>query len=198
MGPPLLDINSPVSSIRAQWARQHAIYGIKEEWNKIVRLAYGRPPNDKSFDVPELIKGDTLGEAPLKMQPRDGTAGGDPLAINVGIVGAGAAGLFSALVLEYLNTAQTSVKFTYDILEADTTKRSGGRLYTHNFSQQPHDYYDVGAMRFPNHAVMTRYGMHPSLLLFCSNMTVVLQHLLSLYEAWHGLWVTRPQWQLGE
>ena len=45
---PLLDINSSVS-IRAQWARQHAIYGIKEEWNRLVRLAYGRPPDDRSF-----------------------------------------------------------------------------------------------------------------------------------------------------
>ncbi|KAK6211335.1 putative amine oxidase [Colletotrichum tabaci] len=155
MGPPLLDISSPVS-IRAQWARQHAIYGIKEEWNKLVRLAHGRRPDDEGLDLPELIEGDTLDEAPLKMIPKDGTAGGDLLAINVGIVGAGAAGLFSALVLEYLNTAQTSVKFTYDILEANMTKRSGGRLYTHNFSQQPHDYYDVGAMRFPKHAVMNR------------------------------------------
>ena len=101
MGPPLLDIVSPIS-IRAQWARQHAIYGIKEEWNKLVRVAYGRRPDDKSLDVPELIKGDTLGEAPLKMRPKDGTAGGDTLAVKVGIVGAGAAGLFSALVLEYL------------------------------------------------------------------------------------------------
>lgn len=196
MGPPLLDISSPVS-IRAQWARQHAIYGIKEEWNKLVRLAHGRRPDDRGLDLPELIKGDTLDEAPLKTIPKDSTAGGDLLAINVGIVGAGAAGLFSALVLEYLNTAQTSVKFTYDILEADTTKRSGGRLYTHNFSQQPHDYYDVGAMRFPKHAVMNRYGMHPSPLLR-SNMTVDLQHLLSLYGPWYGLWVTRPQRQLGE
>ena len=163
MGPPLLNIHSDIS-IRAQWARQHAIYGIKEEWNKLVRLAYGRRPDDKSLDVPELVKGDTLRKAPLNLKtpPKDGKAGGDPLAVNVGIVGAGAAGLFSALVLEYLNTKQTSVKFTYDILEADTTKRSGGRLFTYNFSPQPHDYYDVGAMRFPDHAVMTRYGMHSS------------------------------------
>ncbi|KAJ0162874.1 putative bifunctional amine oxidase [Colletotrichum tanaceti] len=158
MGPPLLDISSPIS-IRAQWARQHAVYGIQEEWNKLVRLAYGRRPDDERSDLPELMDGDTLDEAPLKTIPKDGkneAAAGDPLAINVGIVGAGAAGLFSALVLEHLNTAQSSVKFTYDILEADTTNRSGGRLYTHNFSQQPHDYFDVGAMRFPKHAVMDR------------------------------------------
>jgi len=157
---PLLDINSSVS-IRAQWARQHAIYGIKEEWNRLVRLAYGRPPDDRSFlDAPELIKGDELREAPFKPPLKDPKAEHEPLPVNVGIVGAGAAGLFSALVLEYLNKQQTSVKFTYDILEADKTNRSGGRLYTHNFSSQPHDYYDVGAMRFPDHAVMTRYGLH--------------------------------------
>ena len=36
---------------------------------------------------------------------------------------------------------------SYDILEADS--RVGGRIYTHHFSGEKHDYYDVGAMRFP-------------------------------------------------
>lgn len=36
-------------------------------------------------------------------------------------------------------------------------ERLGGRLYTHYFSEETeetHDYYDVGAMRFPDIPVM--------------------------------------------
>lgn len=38
---------------------------------------------------------------------------------------------------------------SYDILEAAGDERLGGRLYTHEFSETPHGYYDVGAMRCP-------------------------------------------------
>ena len=56
---------------------------------------------------------------------------------------------------------------TYEILEAD--KRFGGRVYTHRFSdpkdaknpedakRAKHDYYDVGAMRFPDIDIMQKY-----------------------------------------
>ena len=43
---------------------------------------------------------------------------------------------------------------TYEILEAD--KRVGGRVYTHKFSGDKHDYYDVGAMRFPDIPIMKK------------------------------------------
>lgn len=45
---------------------------------------------------------------------------------------------------------------TYEILEA--SDQIGGRLYTHNFSKPPaeHDYYDAGAMRFPDFKIMKR------------------------------------------
>ncbi|KAL8954714.1 MAG: hypothetical protein Q9193_007122, partial [Seirophora villosa] len=42
----------------------------------------------------------------------------------------------------------------YDILEA--APRPGGRILTHYFSTQKHDYYDIGAMRFPNVPPMER------------------------------------------
>ena len=57
---------------------------------------------------------------------------------EVGIIGAGAAGLYAAMMLQDLG-------ITYEILEA--SKRSGGRLYTHRFtpkvadSPEDHDYY---------------------------------------------------------
>ena len=50
---------------------------------------------------------------------------------------------------------------SYEILEAD--KRFGGRVYTHRFSNAKdaknpdHDYYDVGAMRFPKTDIMEKY-----------------------------------------
>ncbi|KAG2369166.1 hypothetical protein BDR07DRAFT_1389805 [Suillus spraguei] len=34
----------------------------------------------------------------------------------------------------------------FDLVEA--LDRAGGRLYTHRFSEAPHDYYDAGAMRW--------------------------------------------------
>ncbi|UKZ79119.1 hypothetical protein TrVFT333_006869 [Trichoderma virens FT-333] len=41
-----------------------------------------------------------------------------------------------------------------DILEANS--RVGGRIFTHRFSNDDDDYYDVGAMRFPKIAIMKR------------------------------------------
>lgn len=75
-----------------------------------------------------------------------------PLPINskICIVGAGISGLYIALILQSLNLPNLSI----DILEAD--HRVGGRVYTHRFSDEPYDYYDVGAMRFPRLPPMDR------------------------------------------
>lgn len=67
---------------------------------------------------------------------------------RVCIVGAGIAGLFIAMILDSLKISGLE----YDILEA--SDRTGGRLYTHYFSDVSHDYYDVGAMRFPDIGIM--------------------------------------------
>ncbi|CAE6481563.1 unnamed protein product [Rhizoctonia solani] len=65
---------------------------------------------------------------------------------KIGIVGAGIAGLYTALMLDWLDDPD----FTYDILEANPD-RVGGRLYTHHFDKKKkYEYYDVGAMRFPD------------------------------------------------
>lgn len=71
-----------------------------------------------------------------------------PSDAKVCIVGAGIAGLYSAMILDHLN-------IPYDILEA--APRPGGRILTHYFSTKKHDYYDIGAMRFPNVPPMERY-----------------------------------------
>ena len=61
---------------------------------------------------------------------------GDPsvarLLPTIGIVGAGAAGLYAAIILQDLG-------LKYEILEANRT--IGGRLLTHRFSSGPNDYY---------------------------------------------------------
>ncbi|KAF7545287.1 hypothetical protein G7Z17_g9284 [Cylindrodendrum hubeiense] len=75
---------------------------------------------------------------------------------KVGIVGAGVAGLFTAMVFDWLNEKVEGLNVDYDIIEAAGEKRLGGRLYTHEFSEKEHDYYDVGAMRFPNNHIMKR------------------------------------------
>jgi hypothetical protein len=67
------------------------------------------------------------------------------------IIGAGAAGLYIAMILDSLNIPY----LTYDILES--SERTGGRIFTHYFDPPTkHMYYDIGAMRFPKVAAMDR------------------------------------------
>ncbi|KAI8284066.1 hypothetical protein K4K60_002228 [Colletotrichum sp. SAR11_57] len=84
------------------------------------------------------------------------TPSGTPL--KVGIIGAGAAGLYAAILLD-------SLGIDYDIHEV--SDRIGGRIYTYRFDQDTwanstsadpayYDYYDVGAMRFPPMPYMDR------------------------------------------
>ena len=84
---------------------------------------------------------------------------------NVGIVGAGAAGLFTAMIFDHLKE-KYGLKVKYEILEAsrEDEDRLGGRLFSYYFKDKPdhpkigpHDYYDVGAMRFPDNDIMARY-----------------------------------------
>ncbi|KAJ7898066.1 amine oxidase [Mycena leptocephala] len=81
------------------------------------------------------------GLPPLRPPPREKNS--EP--IRIGILGAGIAGLYAALLIDYLGPESG---ITYDILEANPD-RTGGRLYTHRFSDSPNDYFDAGAMRYP-------------------------------------------------
>ncbi|KAK2462140.1 hypothetical protein APHAL10511_005838 [Amanita phalloides] len=68
----------------------------------------------------------------------------------VGILGAGAGGLYAALILD-------SLGIPYQLLEARSDV--GGRLYTYYFNNTlgaPYNYFDVGAMRFPEIESMRR------------------------------------------
>lgn len=82
---------------------------------------------------------------------------------KVAIVGAGVAGLFLGMMLDYLNDQISEFNVRYEIFEANDPSRVGGRLFTYNFKpdppqnpQGPHDYYDVGGMRFPQNPIMQR------------------------------------------
>lgn len=176
-------------SLRDQWARQHAVRGIKEEFVRLrsdnIRHEPSLPEDPRMFDIedPYLPPAPKPHDTP-KVPPKE------PLVIPLGIVGAGVAGLFAAKVLDYLNRklsqmadedggsqsgtptnvaefqrqydpiqrAPNTLYFAYTIHEAAQADRVGGRLYTHNFGgpRRAHDYYDVGAMRFPNNPVMAR------------------------------------------
>jgi monoamine oxidase len=80
--------------------------------------------------------------------------GPDDGPINVGIIGAGAAGLYAALMIDSLGDPS----LTYEILDADPMKdrKGGGRLFTYHFSDSRNDYFDIGAMRFPDIPFMKR------------------------------------------
>ncbi|KIO34440.1 hypothetical protein M407DRAFT_64242 [Tulasnella calospora MUT 4182] len=65
----------------------------------------------------------------------------------VGIMGAGVGGLYAAMILQ-------SLGIPCEILEA--SERVGGRVFTYRFSSQKHDYFDAGAMRFPDEPIMKR------------------------------------------
>jgi len=77
---------------------------------------------------------------------------GFPDLLHIGIVGRGMAGLYTEMIL-------IDLKLSYEVLEA--SGRPGGRVRTHRFSNFPGDYYDVGAMRFPEIPIM-----RPTLQLF--------------------------------
>ena len=77
---------------------------------------------------------------------------------KVGIIGAGAAGLFTGMLFDHLKK-EYGLDVEYEILEANGETRVGGRLYSHYFvkpspGEGNHEYYDVGAMRYPDSKVM--------------------------------------------
>jgi hypothetical protein len=142
-------------SFRDQWAKNHATIGIKNVFNS--KLKNASPDLQLDPDLKPI--GDKLPKAPT-LKPKD-LREVPEAGLKVCIVGAGAAGLFTGLIFDYLYKA-TGGAFNvgYDIIEAAGKDRVGGRLYSYYFdnttSPGPHDYYDVGAMRFPENPIMAR------------------------------------------
>lgn len=96
----------------------------------------------------------------LKKLERPKPTHNEPL--TVAIVGAGCAGLFVPMIFNKLRAILKEnwlpeLTVNCEVFEASSETRLGGRVYTHKFSQGgDHDYYDVGAMRFPQIPIMER------------------------------------------
>ena len=77
---------------------------------------------------------------------------------RVTIIGAGAAGLATAIFIHDSCKAANRAIPEIDIYEA--TDRAGGRVYTYQFTDSAdeavHNYYDIGAMRIPEIVTMDR------------------------------------------
>jgi NADPH-dependent 2,4-dienoyl-CoA reductase/sulfur reductase-like enzyme len=103
----------------------------------------------ESHDTEEPIHPPGLGGIGTNRASEDEAHLGDsvPLDVKFCIVGAGIAGLYIAMILKELG-------ISFDLVEA--SDRAGGRLYTHRFSEAPHDYYDVGAMRWSEFPMMKK------------------------------------------
>ncbi|KFZ00613.1 hypothetical protein V501_10597 [Pseudogymnoascus sp. VKM F-4519 (FW-2642)] len=107
--------------------------------------------NPRESFLREILAGSKYPNSPTTPTPRD-------IPLKVGIIGAGAAGLYAAVLLD-------SLGIEYDIIEA--SDRVGGRIYTYRFNETAwlnstpddpdyYDYFDVGAMRFPGMDYMAR------------------------------------------
>ncbi|GKT48204.1 putative bifunctional amine oxidase [Colletotrichum spaethianum] len=147
----------PVDSYKSQWAR----YVSRAYFEKDVNLVTARLGDmDLGEEYNGLINNGVAGLAKVTEKLTTGGLTPDNAGeFKVGIVGAGVAGLFTALLLDWVCEKVEGLKIEYDILEAADSKRFGGRLFTHYFDDPPqrvHDYYDVGAMRFPDNDVMDR------------------------------------------
>ncbi|KAH7145710.1 L-amino acid oxidase [Dactylonectria estremocensis] len=124
-------------SLRAAYAKAVLNESLRSELNEGRREGYNVLPH-KSID---------------DLKPADGvqqkySANKD----RVCIVGAGAAGLYIAMILKFLGIED------FDILEA--SDRVGGRCFTYEFPKDdgypcPHNYYDIGAMRIPDIPTMS-------------------------------------------
>ena len=161
------------SQVRNQWASEHATRGLKELLNAKL-TEHSDPSQPAPLPIPPHGPLPDL-PSPLPASPAKDDKGGTGFSAaiknpKVAIIGAGAAGLFTAMILDYLNKHPDLKKLgfgvSYEIIEAAGKDRIGGRLFTYNFVPQgtrnpagPHDYYDVGAMRFPENKVMTRYSI---------------------------------------
>lgn len=143
-------------SMRGQWARTLVVNELLQEIpiHQGRGKNFGGPPGGGdgrgAFELPrdftqdedeKELKGSIRAIPPLPAWPN----------LKICIVGAGVSGLYTAMILESLEIPN----LTYEILES--SERVGGRLYTYHFDEdEEHQYYDVGAMRYPRLRIMNR------------------------------------------
>ncbi|KAF5579664.1 amino-acid oxidase [Fusarium pseudocircinatum] len=149
-------------SFKHMWARHVAQKAFEEDVEAAKRrILQAQRDHPDLFEKENEVEGnERVSEILDKTQKLTGLGfvPREPNHLEIGIVGAGVAGLFTAMVFDWLNEQckEEGLKIEYDIMEAAKMNRLGGRLYTHRFSDEAHDYYDVGAMRFPNNTIMKR------------------------------------------
>ena len=145
----------PSRSMRSRWANRLVRQKICNELLELSRRGTALPLPGLG-DVPAMTPWN-LPPDPAYRSRRNNKAAGTSVTTadcavtkaglpprKVCIVGAGIAGLYIAMILDDLKIPNLE----YDILEA--SDRVGGRIHTHRFSEEEHDYYDVGAMRYPD------------------------------------------------
>lgn len=129
------------------------------EQNYYIHTEQYRPPGDSDDDVniyqrkdlpPFRIRRAAQSDSP-PVEATNQTHSDLRCTQRIGIVGAGCAGLYLAMLLTLLGFKNV------DIYEA--AERLGGRVYTYEFPDKnaagtpipkaKHNYYDIGAMRFP-------------------------------------------------
>lgn len=141
------DVSMGYGSYRARAGAQ----SIKDAVRKMV----ARFPDGGMNAPPGPILGAPIEDESAQLQSRAAALRLDhpvePDIGKVGILGAGAAGLYAAIILE-------SIGIECEILESSC--RPGGRLHTHYFDEEKnpkkYQYYDVGAMRYPLIPIMHR------------------------------------------
>ncbi|XXH01116.1 hypothetical protein Hte_007467 [Hypoxylon texense] len=144
-----------MTDFKSRWATRLVREKLAAELNALASKHTGIPlpkagPKPYTYDHLPSDPNYVGGLSPTPPTGRLGGADDDPPERKVCIVGAGVAGLYIAMILDDLDIPN----LTYDIIEAGS--RIGGRVYTHHFSEESHDYYDVGAMRFPKIPAMDR------------------------------------------
>ncbi|KAJ4135117.1 hypothetical protein NW768_004734 [Fusarium equiseti] len=148
-------------SFKHMWARHVAQKAFDEDLKVATErlIQVQKDPNLK-LDTIEVGQGVSTVLNKAKQETGIGLVPKESDKLEIGIIGAGVAGLFTALLFDWINekceNENLKFKIDYDIVEAAKMNRLGGRLYTHRFSYDAHDYYDVGAMRFPNNSIMKR------------------------------------------
>ena len=83
-----------------------------------------------------------------EIAPRPEAAPSAADSLRIGIVGGGAAGLYTAMLLDEMG-------IDYHVFEA-SGERLGGRVLTHYFDNADHQYAELGAMRFPENWMQRR------------------------------------------
>ena len=101
-------------SYREQWARAVSEQKLKDDFK-----ALGHEP--------------TWDECNTIFEEKTGLRPENPTSFKVGIVGAGCAGLFTGMIIDFINKNVEGLHLQYEILEAASKDRLGGRLYTYKF-----------------------------------------------------------------